>query len=176
MAILPQSAQPGRWTIHNKDGAAALEFDTFLGVDSRSESRVPTEPVEEGGFAAFNKVKTPQTLTVRLAKSGADLSAFILALEALEDSLELYSVVTPDRVYESMTIVSVNYARRAETGVDRLVVDLGISKIRQIAPAYQQGQAKQGGDASTQSRGKQQSSAATDAQQKRTSTLYKAVY
>lgn len=171
MSVLPQSATAGRWTIHDKNGKVALSFDTFLGLDYRGESRVPTEPVEEGGFAAFNKVASPDLLSVRLAKSAADLSGFVAELLALKGSTDLFSIVTPDRVYESVNVVSVNYTRRTEGGADRLVAELGVMEIRQVKPAYQ-GSPRKGGDASARARGKQQGQSATDAQTKRTSTLY----
>jgi len=177
MAILPKSAVSGSWTIHDKNGRVALEFDSFLGLDYRGESRVAAEPVEEGSFASFNKVSTPYLISLRLAKSGSDLSGFVTALESLKGSLDLFSIVTPEKVYPSANIVSVAYARRREDGADRLVAELGIVEIRQVTPAYQDtalsaSRTKQGGDASARARGKQQGSDASTAQTKRTSTLY----
>lgn len=151
-----------------------LDFDVFLSCDYRNESQVPSQPVEEGGFAVFNKIATPYTVSVKLAKTGAPdaLTAFLADVEALEGSLDLYAVTTPERVFTNMNVVAVRYARQASSGADRVVVELGLQEIRQVTPAYQETQlppskVRRGADASGRNLGKQQGAEADEAEKKR---------
>lgn len=169
-----ESGNQGQWTIHDKSGQTVLAFDVFLACDYRNESRVPSQPVEEGGFASYNKVASPATVSVKLAKSGKPdtLGNFLAAVKELESSLELYSVVTPERTLTSMNVVAVRYNRQVSEGVDRVVVELGLQEIRQVTPAYQDGQlspssVRHGSDASGRIRGKQQGEDASTAEKER---------
>lgn len=178
--IAPGAAGMGRiWTLSDEDsGQPLLEFDAFLGLDYAQDARVPQQPIEQGSFAAYNKVGTPYMLKVTLAHSGSagELKTFCDALEELAAGTRLVSVVTPERVYRSASITSLRWQRTAENGADRVIAELTLEEIRQVAPVYQDmppETVRDPADASPRDGGKRQASPATEAQQKKSdSVLY----
>ena len=89
-----------RWTINDEDsGDPVLEFDAFIALDYAQDAKVPQQPIEQGSFAAYNKVGTPYMVKVTLARHGSagTLKTFCDALEELAASTRLVSVVTPER-------------------------------------------------------------------------------
>lgn len=158
--------QPGNWDIFDKDGGKALDFDTFFSCSMKAENKVSSNPVEKGSFADYNKVASPAALTVVLGRTGKsdELAAFLTALDKLAESTDLVSIVTPEKTFLDYNLVSYDYDRRAENGVDRLLVGLMLQEIRQVEARYSnesirtisKAQAKNPEDASTVDAGKQQ--------------------
>lgn len=158
--------QPGNWDIFDKDGGKALDFDTFFSCSVKAENKVSSNPVEKGSFADYNKVASPTALTVVLGRTGKsdELAAFLTALDKLADGTDLVSIVTPEKTFLDYNLVSYDYDRQAENGVDRLLVGLMLQEIRQVEPRYSnetikpisKAQAKNPEDASTADAGKQQ--------------------
>ena len=166
------------WTVSDDEsGQPLLEFDTFLGLDYAQDAKVPQQPIEQGSFAAYNKVGSPYLVKVVLAKSGdaSTLKAFADALEELVRGMRLVSVVTPERVYRSANVTSLRWQRTTETGVDRLIAELGLEEIRQVAPVYQSmppDTVRNPADAGSKNGGKRQTSEASETQKKRSSVAY----
>lgn len=158
--------QPGNWDIFDKDGGKALGFDTFFSCSVKAENKVSSNPVEKGSFADYNKVASPTTVSVVLGRTGKsdELAAFLTSLDKLADSTDLVSIVTPEKTFLDYNLVSYDYDRKAENGVDRLLVGLMLQEIRQVEPQYSnetikpisKAQAKNPTDASTTPAGKQQ--------------------
>lgn len=109
-----------------------------VGFDFLKEMRVSDFPVEQGGFASYNKVELPGTVTCSLAFAGteSDRTAFLAALDAAEKSTGLYSVVTPEVTYVNYTIERYRYSRRAFKGATLLLVDVALKEVRQVSAAY----------------------------------------
>lgn len=158
--------QPGNWSIFDKDGAKALDFDTFFSCSIKSENKISSNPVEKGSFADYNKVASPTAVSVVLGRTGKsdELAAFLTTLDKLVDSTDLVSIVTPEKTFLDYNLVSYDYDRKAENGVDRLIVGLMLQEIRQVEAQYSnesikkisKAQAKNPTDASTTPAGKQQ--------------------
>lgn len=158
--------QPGNWSIFDKDGAKALNFDTFFSCSIKAENKISSNPVEKGSFADYNKVASPTAVSVVLGCTGKsdELAAFLTSLDKLADSTDLVSIVTPEKTFLDYNLVSYDYDRKAENGVDRLLVGLMLQEIRQVEPQYSneniksisKAQAKNPTDASTTPAGKQQ--------------------
>ena len=158
--------QPGNWDIFDKDGNAALDFDTFFSCSIKSENKISSNPVEKGSFADYNKVASPTAVSVVLGRTGKsdELAAFLTTLDKLVDSTDLVSIVTPEKTFLDYNLVSYDYDRKAENGVDRLIVGLMLQEIRQVEAQYSnesikkisKAQAKNPTDASTTDAGKQQ--------------------
>ena len=103
------------------------------------------------------------------------LKAFADALEELARGMRLVSVVTPERVSRSANVTSLRWQRTTETGVDRLIAELGLEEIRQVVPVYQSmppDTVRNPADAGSRNGGKRQTSPAMEAQQKKSSVLY----
>ncbi|MCY1196906.1 hypothetical protein D9M72_82620 [compost metagenome] len=124
-----------RWGVYDQDGQQVLEFDTFLGIRFRDGSRISSFPVEQGTFSTFNKVDTPYDAAMRFAHSGdMDSRAALLdKLTELKSSVELFSVVTPEKSYPSANVVAYSYERSPRTGPSQLVVELYVEEVRQTA-------------------------------------------
>lgn len=117
--------------------APVLSTVTF---DFTREVKVSDFPIEQGSFAAFNKVQTPANPTVSLAFSGNESSraSFINALDAACISTELFSLVTPEVQYIGYSIERYTYSRRADRGVSLLVFEISLKEVRQVSAAFTQ--------------------------------------
>jgi hypothetical protein len=128
----------GIWDIYDSQNRPIASFDTFLDYEASQESKVLTMPVENGGFAGYNKVASPYAVTVRLARSGSPnvLAQFIAALEKFANSTDLVTVMTPHKVYTNANIESFNHVMKREAGISSLVAELFLVEVRQVSPTY----------------------------------------
>lgn len=121
------------------NGAIVLEPDTFVGYGFSNNSLVPQYPQENGAFQSYNKVDTPFNLRIRVAKGGSttDVAAFIDAAESLvkASNLNLYSVITPERTYNSVTVVKVTHDHKPDSGANMVTMDIEFLEIRNSATA-----------------------------------------
>lgn len=128
-----------QWGIYDNDGNLVLQPDSIVAFGNKREYQTPTFRVENGGFAAYNKVQMPREITVRVTKSGGvtDREAFLLALDALVASLNLFRVVTPEDVYINLSLDRYEINRRGAQGAYWLPeVDLFFREIRQVSVEY----------------------------------------
>lgn len=126
------------WGIY-LNGELALEPDSIFTFGFDNSWRVTNAPQEKGAFQSYNKVSTPydSRVMVTLGGSDQDRAAFLQTIDDLANSLDLYDIVTPDRIYTSANIYDYNLIRRAENGVGLLSVELKFTEIR--VPAQQNG-------------------------------------
>jgi hypothetical protein len=125
------------WGIFDGTGALAVEADSCVSFDFGQEFKTSTYPIEDGGFASYNKVATPFQPRVTLTKGGgpAERAAFQAQINAVIQSLALYTVVTPDAIYPSVSLVRQAFRRTSQNGVTLLSVDLWLEEIRIVAAA-----------------------------------------
>lgn len=136
----PKTVTPweGQWGIYTKNGEIALPCDSIVGIEFKREFMVATHPVEKGEFASYNKIARPFDVGVTMTCGGKKLlsrEAFLLACEQIQDDLELYDVVTPDKVYESVTMGHFDYSRKSLNGVSLLTVEAYFVEVRETATA-----------------------------------------
>lgn len=126
------------WMITDSDGQIVLEFSSFLSADVRNEGQVVSAPVEEGGFASYNKVDSPLAVAASLAFQGTEeqIQDAIFMLSVLREETLLVNLVTPDAEYENLTLESYSYRRDRESGVGVLFVELSFVEVRQVATQY----------------------------------------
>lgn len=96
-------------------------------------------PVEEGGFASYNKVNSPFMVQLRLTKGGSlqDRKTFLEQIEAVAGTLDLYKIVTPERTYLKCNISRYEITRREGHGAYFLTeVDLFFTEIRIVTAEY----------------------------------------
>lgn len=115
-----------------KGGTLVLEPDSIVAVDYQREFRIADYPIEEGGFESYNKVATPYDIRVTVTKGGklAERQQFLDTIDGLLQSLELYTIVTPDRSYPGGNIARADYSRKAANGAGMLTVDLHVQEVR----------------------------------------------
>ncbi|HEY6030514.1 MAG TPA: hypothetical protein VIU44_08125 [Gaiellaceae bacterium] len=132
------------WGIY-RGGRPVITADTIVGFEFKREWAIADYPVEQGSFASYDKVATPYVSRVQFAAGGdAENRQLMLdSLDAIAGDLQLYDVVTPERVYRSANVQRYDYRRAAQKGVGLLVVDVYLQEVRTSA-------GQQGG-ASTQS-------------------------
>jgi len=127
---------PVRWGIF-QGKAPVLTVDTVLEMGMARDFSISDFPVEQGGFATYNKVARPYEARVRVAVSGNDgaRTAFLSALDSIVADLNLYSVVTPEYVYANANVTHYDYRRERRSGVTLLQVEIWLEEVRQVATA-----------------------------------------
>jgi len=120
------------WGLFDADGVQALQPDTFLGIEFRNSSRLSDYPLEQGAFESYNKVANPFDLVVGMAIGGSEAARtdFLARLRAMEDDLNLYTLVTPEEVFESVNLERYDYSRKQHNGATLLTVNLYLKEIR----------------------------------------------
>lgn len=137
------ASQP-KWGIFNSANQPVLVADSVLNFDHRNEYRVSNFPVQQGAFASYNKVASPYEIVLRLVKS-SDLEGralFLQQLEAVSRTLDLYNIITPERIYEGVNMTRYEVTRRGSGGAYFLTeVDVFFCQIVQVAAQYSTSQA-----------------------------------
>ncbi len=167
-----QRSTAGTWTLADASGQPLAVFDVFFGCDYRGESKVASKPVEQGGFASYNKSASPDIVNVALGKTGkpSELTALLETLQQLRDSVDLVSVVTPEKTFLDYSLEAYDYQRSASAGVDRLLVSLRLVEVRQVSPDYSNERIpspKKSADKGSKNAGKQQPQEADEATRQR---------
>lgn len=123
-----------QWALINDEGTVAVLFDALLSLDVKNESKLLTSPVEEGGFASYNKVASPLDIIVEVAASASEdgHAALLASLDNLASGTELVSLVTPDKEYRFLNIESYSVKRTATEGATLLVAELHLLEVRQV--------------------------------------------
>lgn len=100
--------------------------------DYSNDQPVPTYPQEQGGFQSYNKINLPAEIRVRMAAGGSASArqAFLSTCRAINASLSLFDIVTPEGIYTSYNCVRMSFPRSAESGVSLIAVDLLFQEIR----------------------------------------------
>lgn len=103
-----------------------------LSVDYSKGSRVSSFPLENGGFAAYNKVEIQASATVVLCLGGSvkDRELFLGKIDEAVKSTDLYKIWVPEKKYINYSIDNYSYSRSSENGTHILVVTLDISEQR----------------------------------------------
>lgn len=120
------------WGIFGQSGGLALRPDNITAFEFQREYRISDYPIEEGSFESFNKVTLPYDIRVVMTKGGSlsDRKTFLDAVDAVVASLDLYTIVTPERAYVNANLVRQDYRREATSGVSLLMVELHAVEIR----------------------------------------------
>lgn len=154
----------GEWTVRDSQTRKTIcEFDTFIGYSASKSSSVPTNQIEQGSFAAYNKINNPAEFSVTLAKSGSStvLNSVLVALSDYADSTKLVDLVLPFRTYKNLNVISVSHGISEGQTVNLLVVELKLKEIKQTARRYASlampaSNVKNAGDADTVNKARQQ--------------------
>lgn len=124
------------WGMLNVNGNEAIRPDSVVAFDYHGESKVASYPLEDGGFSAYNKIRTPVDIRLVMTCGGQQhitRDAFLSKLESMKDSLELVSIVTPDRVYQNLNVIAVNTSRVSGNGVSLVTAEVGLMEIQTSA-------------------------------------------
>lgn len=121
-----------QWGIFREDGTAVVVADSVATFDFKQDWTVSTFPVEPNAFASYDKVQLPCDIRIQFSSGGseAERRALINSVAAIAGTLELFTVVTPEKIYASMNVTHYDYRRAATQGVGLLVVDVWCTQVR----------------------------------------------
>lgn len=131
--ILPLGLFGTKWGIVDKNGSSVIVPDSFVDFEYREERKIPNYPIEQGSFQSYNKVSVPFDCRVTVSCSGngkMSKQAFLSAIQALLNSLDLVSVVTPNITYDNCNLVHVDYRREARQGATLILAQLWFQEVR----------------------------------------------
>lgn len=113
--------------------------DSFGEFSYRNEWGVSDFPIQEGGFASYDKVNNPYEISVRMYKGGTkDVRAkFIKSIEDIAGTTDLYDILTPERSYVGVNVIRFEMMRRgAKAAAFLSEVDLYFREIRITTSTY----------------------------------------
>lgn len=150
--------------VDSETSLSAFDFDALIQFEVRAEGKVVSAPIEQGSFASYNKVDSPNSLEVVLAKQGTDdvLQAALKTLDSLQTTASKLNFITPVAEYENYTLESYDFSMNQRDGLGVLYIRLHLIEIREVAPQYTDSKsisssnAKNAADSSTTDRGKTQ--------------------
>lgn len=103
-ALLSQSAQATvQWGVFDSKGNATIQPDSTVKFRYSRRYEVSRYPITKGSFASYNKVINPYEIELRFTKGGeqSDRRIFLNQLEQLAASIQLFTVLTPEEVYQN---------------------------------------------------------------------------
>lgn len=124
-----------QWGIFSQGGQALVLADNVLGVEFKQDWAISTYPIEQGGFKSYDKVYVPFDVRVRFSCGGslARRKAFIASIDAIAATLDLYNVVTPEKIFPSVNVVHQAYNRTATDGLGVIKADVWLLQVSQTA-------------------------------------------
>lgn len=130
-------AEPVKWGVFDSSGAKIAPYDSVYETAYQNDSRVSDYPVEAGAFGTYNKVESAFQVMVTLTCGGdeATRANFQTALETARRSLNLYTVMTPDRTYYDVNFTGLNISRTLREGAYLISAQLSGREVREIAQA-----------------------------------------
>ena len=133
------AASRKNWTVRDTEtGEDLLRFRSMTSVRVNAPGRVLSYPVEGGGFISYGKAEAPLEVDVTLSfvesPAGNDIRIALETLDAMRKKAVTYSLVTPGKEYEDLTLTGVDYRRRREDGVNCLYATLHGKEVRQLPP------------------------------------------
>lgn len=118
-------------------GANVANLFSVVDFEYKQDWAVSDYQVEEGAFQSYNKVQNPFDVRMRIAAGGtaSNRQALLDIVDAASNSLDLFDVVTPEKIYESCNIDHYDYKRSAGSGLGVIVIDVWLKEIRVTATA-----------------------------------------
>lgn len=136
---IPQAGGQG-WGVYDANNNPVAVYDTVDSVGFDRDASIPRYPIEGGSFGSYNKVQLPYRAQVRVV-CGGDAAArqrFLDAIDGAWNSLNLYSVVVPEKTYLSANLTRYGYRREREDGAYLLKVDLTLEEVRVVQAGFTQ--------------------------------------
>jgi hypothetical protein len=119
------------------DGSPVVIADTVTTFEFKKESSISDYPIEGGKFESYNKVMHPFEVEITLCAGGSDnnRAAFLASIDEILDDYNLYSVVSPERIYRNCNVMRSNYRRTTTNGRGILSVPVRLREIRISTPS-----------------------------------------
>jgi hypothetical protein len=122
-----------QWGLYDQSGLPAVIVDNIQSLEVALEAQISDFPVENGGFASYNKVIRPFDVRLAMTKGGSveDRQAFVQQVQDAWQSLDLFNVITPEVVYLDVNVVAVRRLVESDRGVGLMMLDVSLRKVRQ---------------------------------------------
>lgn len=119
-----------RWGIFFQ-GFPVIWADNQVSFEFRKDFTISNYPTEAGGFQSYNKVELPGDIRCRFSTGGSefDRQRLLTSIDQVLATIDLYDVVTPEKVYLNYTFTHVDYNRKS-SNVGLLTVDLWLTEVR----------------------------------------------
>ena len=126
--------------ISNQITGGGNSLQSTLSFEFVKENKISNFPVEQGGFATYNKIQLPAnpTVTIALSATEPERTQFLGAIDDACNSTDLYNVVTPEVTYVNYSLERYNYRRTAQRGMTLLVVEVSLLEVRQVSATFTQ--------------------------------------
>lgn len=122
-----------QWGLYDQGGLPAIIADNVQSLEVALEAQISDFPVENGGFASYNKVIRPFDVRIAMTKGGSveERQTFAQQVQEAWQSLDLFNVVTPEVVYLDVNVVGVRRLVESDRGVGLMMLDVSLRKVRQ---------------------------------------------
>lgn len=131
--LLPAGLFGPKWAILSANGIPVIAPDSFVSFEYREDRKIPTYPMEKGGFQSYNKVAMPFDIRMTLTCSGngkMKKAEFLAKLDEGMDSIKLVSISTPEKVYENCNLIHYDYRKESIHGATLIIAQLYFQQIR----------------------------------------------
>lgn len=93
---------------------SVVNADSFMSFTYKKMADIPTFQVQGGKLSSYNKVQLPYDASVRITKGGtqADRASLIRQLDAVQASLENFTIVTPEKSYLLANVLGYDLTRK----------------------------------------------------------------
>lgn len=111
-----------------------IAFYSMEEMSVTNNTSIPSEPIEQGSWASYNRVIEPLEATAILVLEGeeADIQTALDALNELARNEKKLTFITPFASYENMMLVSFDYRRDGNAGFNVLRVNINLKEIREV--------------------------------------------
>lgn len=131
--LLPNNLFGTKWAIIDQTGSIALKPDSFVSFEYKNERKIPNYPIEEGSFESYNKIALPFDCRLIVSCSGngqMSKGQFLETIQQMLDSLDLFTISTPNYDYTNCNLIHVDYRRESRQGVSLILAQLWFQEIR----------------------------------------------
>lgn len=93
---------------------SVVNADSFMSFTFKKMAEVSNFQVQGGKLSAYNKVQLPYDASIRITKGGtqADRQSLIRQLDAVQASLENFTIVTPEKSYLNANVIGYDLTRK----------------------------------------------------------------
>lgn len=126
-----------QWGLFDGNGNVVVAAESVASFDYKQDWQVSDYPIEQGSFETYNKVQLPFDVRFRFTAGSSDQARANLlnSIDAIANSFQLYTAITPERVYQNVSVQHYDLRRESRNGVGLIVVDVWAIQVRLLATA-----------------------------------------
>lgn len=128
---LPNSPGQPAWGIY-LNGAPVILADSVISFEYKKDYTLSDYPVEQGGFATYDKVELPFDVRFTFSKGGSDSDRqdFLNSVEAIKGNTILYDAYIPECIYTNVNVSHYDFRRTSSNGLGLLVINIYLIQVR----------------------------------------------